>query len=173
LEAWEEAVAAVADQVTERIEETLWVEARVARMPRRRLRRRLPDDEARRGLLARLGAAGVALVPALDTLERCAVAAVTATGLDRDAMNAWQDALRTAARRLDAAWIALEDTVEHEWAQWEAVAADVGRWRRPWWPVLAVGVVVLALAVWIGLVFGGYAAAPGPLEDLWVELGGP
>ena len=170
LEAWEEAVAAVADRMNSRIEETLWGAGRSARMPKRRLRRHFPDEDARRGLLARLGAAGVGLVPALDALDRCADAAVAATGLDRDAMTSWQDALRTAARRLDAAWIALEESVEHEWGQWERAAADIGRWRKPWWPVVLVGVLVTAAAVWIGLVLGGYVTAPAPLESIWNKV---
>jgi len=172
LEAWEETIAAVADQVNVRIERMLGDEARYARMPKRRLRRHLPDEDARRGLLARLGAAGVGLVPALDELDRCAEAAVAATGLDRDAMTAWQDALRTAARRLDAAWIALEESVEREWVQWKRVDAEIGQWRKPWWPVLAASAVVMALALWIGLVLGGYVRAPAPLENIWAEATG-
>lgn len=172
LEAWEEAVAGVAELLGAQIEDRLRAAALHARMPRRRLARLLPDATARRALVARLGGTGVGLVPALDLLERRAEAALGATGLDRDVMDGWQEALRTAGRRLDAAWIALEETVEREWAHWERLAAEIAAWRKPWWPVVATGAIVLAGAVWLGLVLGGYLAAPGWFAAAWAMVFG-
>jgi hypothetical protein len=37
---------------------------------------------------------------------------------------------------------------------------EVGRWRKPWWPVVMVAMVALPLATWIGLMVGGYLAVP-------------
>ncbi len=167
LEAWEEAVAGVAEQLISRIAARLDAEARAVRMPRRR-RLRLQLDAAQRGALAaRLGSAGAGLVPALDLLEERAAPALGATALEREVVEAWQDALTTAARRLEAAWLDLEDAIEQEWRHWERVASNVAGWRKPLWPVLVVSGLVMVAAVWLGLVMGGYIAAPSWLADAW------
>jgi hypothetical protein len=167
LEAWEEAVKSVgallADRAADRIEE----EARVVRMPRRLRRRRVPTADDRRALTARLGAAGAILVGAVEVIATTAANAVQATALERGEMDAWRDALCSAARRLDEAWLRLEEAVVEETARWEYQVRLVATWRKPLWPVVAVGVPALALAVWLGLVFGGYVGDPAWLSDLW------
>lgn len=170
LSAWEEAVTGVAGALIERVNHQLDAEAAAVRMPRR-LRRRVQLDEVeRRALAARLGASGARLIPTLDDLARRAADARDATARERAAVEAWQDALKTAARRLEAAWLALEDAVEAEGREWERVADRIAAWRKPLWPVLVVTGVALAGAVWLGLVFGGYAPAPGWLLELWSTL---
>lgn len=167
LEAWDEAVAGVAELMLARISARLDAEAKAVRMPKRR-RLQLQLGAAQQGALtARLGSAGAALVPALDLLEERAAPALGATALEREVMEAWRDALTTAARRLEAAWLELEDAIEAEWSHWERVAGEVARWRKPLWPVLTVGAVAIVGAAWLGLVMGGYIAAPPWLQDAW------
>ncbi|UCF40028.1 MAG: hypothetical protein JSW43_09830 [Gemmatimonadota bacterium] len=167
LEAWDEAVAGVADLMLMRIAARLDAEARAVRMPRRR-RQRLQLGAAEQGALAaRLGSAGAGLVPALDLLEERVAPALGATALEREAMEAWRDALMTAARRLEEAWLELEVAIEAEWSHWNRVADEVARWRKPLWPVLIAAAVAIAGAAWLGLVMGGYIAAPPWLQDAW------
>ncbi len=172
MEAWDEAVRDVAGHLTEQVARSLEAEARAVRMPRRKRRRLLPDVQERRAIAARLGSAGATLVPALDTIELRATEAVVATALEQGSVEAWQDALRTAARRLESAWLDLERALEKEIQQWERVAEEVSRWRRPWWPVIVFSTVGLAVAVWLGLVFGGQLQPPEWLARLWETVGG-
>jgi hypothetical protein len=111
-------------------------------------------------------------VSAADEIERCAGAAVEATGLTPGNVATWQDALRAAGRRLEAAWLGLEDAVEREAARWQLVADEVARWKRPLWPVMAVGAAVTAAAAWLGLVLGGYVPAPAWLTAVWTGVTG-
>lgn len=172
LEAWEEAVKSVGNLLADRAAARIEREARVVRMPRRLRRRWLPGSDDRRALTARLGAAGAVLVRAVDAIEGAAANAVRATALERARMDAWREALCSAARRLDEAWLRLEEAIVEETARWEARGRQVAIWRKPLWPVVAAGIPALALAVWLGLILGGYAAAPTWLSDLWTWAGG-
>lgn len=173
LESWEEAVSGVAETLMEVVDRHLAAEAQAVKMPRR-LRARVALGAAeKRALTARLGSAGAGLVPVLDELERRGAAALVATARERDAVAAWQAGLTAAARRLEAAWIALEDAVETQVRQWLRVADDISRWRKPLWPVLVVGSFALAGATWLGLVFGGYVTAPLWLRGVWSAIVGP
>lgn len=167
LDAWEECAAGIAGTLVERANAHLAAEASSARMPRRLRRRVLLDEAEVRGVTGRLGAAGAGLVPALDELHVRAERLRSATAADRDALERWQQALLTAGGRVEAAWLALEEAVGTELARWSGVAAAVGRWRRPWWPVVAVGIPLLAAAAWLGLVLGGYLSAPAWLGSAW------
>lgn len=170
LDAWEQAVGAIARTLIERVNANLEAEARAVRMPRR-LRRKVAMDAAEvRGLTGRLGAAGADLVPALDALQSSGERLLGATAADRAPLEDWQRALLTAARRLEAAWLALEDQLDAEAVRWREEAAAVAAWRRPLWPVAAVGVPALAAAVWFGLVLGGYLPTPWWLAQLWARL---
>ncbi len=167
LDTWEEAVGAVSGALADYVDGRLDAEAVAVRMSGR-ARRDLPlDASERRALAGRLGAAGAALVSALDAIELHAGRLLDATVRDRQELDAWQSALALAARRLEAAWLALEDQVTIELAQWEAVAERVAQWRRSWWPVAAVGLPVFVAALWLGLILGGYVASPRWLESLW------
>ena len=70
------------------------------------------------------------------------------------------------ARRLEAAWMALEDVSRAEQQRWAAEVAAVQAWHRPTWPVWLVTVVVVGCAVYLGLVLGGYLPVPPPLQGL-------
>ena len=167
LEAWDEAVGSIATLLADHVAERLDLEARARRLPRRRRKRLVPDAVERRAIAMRLGAAGAILVHALDRLEPLAARVPTATALERDAVEAWQDGLRALARRLEAAWLNLESAVDTELDRWESVAHDVAAWRPPVWPVIAGGSTVLAVALWLGLILGGQIAPPTWFTELW------
>lgn len=166
LGAWEEAVAGVADAVWNSVDLRLTRGADAVAMPPERRNVMFPGAGEKRALVVRLGSAGAGLVRALDDLERRGNAALEATSLERTDMDAWLGALATAARRLEAGWIELEDRVEGELAQFDALITRVAAWRKPLWPVWVSGIVALGLAVWLGLVLGGYVPAPGFLKPM-------
>ncbi|HWP35990.1 MAG TPA: hypothetical protein VNL18_00405 [Gemmatimonadales bacterium] len=170
LGAWEGAVQAIGDLVITRASERLAAEAVRVRLPRRRRRRLALGAAERRAAAARLGVAGARLVPALDRLEELSSGALEATPAEREALEAWQEALRASARRLEEAWLALEDAVERETAHWDRVVEAVAAWRRPTWPVVVFTVAALAVAVWLGLILGGFVLAPRWLLPLLQRL---
>jgi hypothetical protein len=170
LEAWEEAVSGAAAILADRITVLIEAEARAARIPARRRRRLLPGPEERRALGARIGSAGAVLVAALDDVERHGAAAIGATGLSPEMVGAWQASLRVAGRRLEAAWLALEDAVAREADRWREVADGVAAWRRPLWPMLSAGAAAVAFAAWLGLVLGGFVEPPRWLADVWSSV---
>lgn len=169
---WEEAVGAVADRLTARVNARLDAEAWAVRMPRRRRRRLALDPSERRAMAVRLGAAGAPLVPALDALDAAATNLRAATALEPEAFERWHAALRTAAQQLESAWLALEDAVEAEVAGWDRVAERVAEWRKPLWPVVILGAILVAVAAWLGLVLGGYLPAPAWLTRVWQAVFG-
>jgi len=172
LEAWEEAVGSAALLVLDRAQAHLEAEMRAVRLPGRLRRRTLPSADERMAVGARLGSAGAVLVSSLDAVETLGTAAVSATGLQRDAMTAWQTALCTAGRRLEASWLALEDAVEEESAHWRRVADSVSRWRPALWPMVVLTVLATGAALWLGLVFGGYVEPPSWLVAIWSRVFG-
>jgi hypothetical protein len=172
LEAWEEAVGSAAALLLDRSQAHLTAQMQAVRLPGRLRRRVQAGLEDRVAVTARLGSAGAVLVTGLDDVDRCGVAAIAATGLQRESITAWQDALCSAGRRLEAAWLALEDAVEVEAAHWQRVAQEVREWRPKLWPMLVLTAVAIGGAVWFGLVLGGYVGAPGWLQDIWSRLPG-
>jgi hypothetical protein len=166
LHAWEHAARRVADRVAARVDLEIELAARRVRMPKRLWRRRLLVGAERRALAARLAAGGGAFVTSVDDLARVAERVRDATVLDKDAHGDWQEALRAAARRLEAAWLALEARVEDERRRWTLEIEDVARWRPPLWPVLALWVPVAAALIYLGFALGGYVAAPAWLATL-------
>jgi len=89
-----------------------------------------------------------------------------ASVLDKAAHAEWQEALRTAARRLEAAWLALETQVADEQRRWADEIDAVARWRPSLWPLVALWTPVAVALVWLGLVLGGYLPAPAWLAAL-------
>jgi hypothetical protein len=160
LAAWEQAIHRLAERVTQALESRIELAARRARMPRRRWRRRLLSGAEKRAIAARFASGGEQLVAALDALEAAAVRARDGGVVDKTAHADWQDALGRAARRLEAAWLAVEAEVAEEERRWSAEIEAVERWRPPLWPVLASWAGIAAALVWLGLVLGGYLPAP-------------
>ncbi len=170
LGAWDETVGPIADGLVERLSAHLEAEAAAVRMPARLHRRMNIDEVECRAIGARLGSAGAELIPALDEIERHSTALIEATATERPALDAWQRAQLTAARRLEEAWMLLEDGVATELGAWKAVGDEISRWRKSLWPVYLVGTVGASVAVWAGLMWGGVINTPAWLIGLWQVL---
>lgn len=170
--AWAKAVQDVAQRAATAVSDRLVAAAREARLPARR-REALPLDVVEiRALAARLSHGSAQLQQALIALDQAAHVARSERA-PAEAVQAWQEALATAARRLEAAWLALEDALQREWRSWDAEVEDLRRWRRPRWPLVIVGVGLFGIALYAGLLLGGYLPLPGPLkgpvEALWAR----
>jgi hypothetical protein len=163
--AWDRAVRRAAARVADALEAEILRTARQVRLPRRRLRRHLLAMGEKRAIAARFGTGGAAFVAALDELDAAAARVQSATVLDKDAHADWQEALRTAARRVEAAWLALEAEVEEERRRWTPEIDALARWRPALWPIALLWVPVAAALIWLGLVLGGYLPAPAWLAS--------
>jgi len=160
LTGWEAAVRAVAERMTAAVDARIMAAAAESRIPSRRRRSLLLSAAERRAMHARLGGGSLSLAAGLDGLERVAHQVRDAGVLDRDAQNRWRGALTEAARRLETGWLELEEAVHQEWHRWTPLVESARRWRRPRWVVWSISLAVVALAVYVGLVVGGYL--PGP-----------
>jgi len=162
LAAWEQAVRRTAERVAGHLDDQIERVGRGVRMPRRKRRARKLAGVERRALVARLSAGGAGLVDALDEVARTAARLAGSGGADQDeeAQDLWRDAVQTAARRLEAAWLALEQAVAAERRRWEPEVAALARWRPALWPVVVVWAVGAGVLMWLGLVLGGYVDAP-------------
>lgn len=171
---WEKAVATAAGRIAAEANAGLKSAAEESRYPVRRLRARRLTDQDARAVAARLGSGGAPFVASLDALEQAANNAGGARARETAGMVTWQAAITLAARRLEAAWMALEDSARAEQARWAAEVEQVRRWHRPTWPIWLVSAVVIAGAGYLGLVLGGYLPVPPALEGLatlvWTRL---
>jgi hypothetical protein len=158
--AWDNAVRRSALRVADVLDAEVTRAARRVRLPRRLLRRHLLSNAEKRAIAARLGTGAGAFVTALDELDAAAGRVADATVLDKDAYAAWQEALRTVARRLEAAWLALENEVDAEQRRWAPEIDAVAAWRPPLWPVFLFWTPLATVLVWLGLILGGYVPAP-------------
>jgi hypothetical protein len=170
MEAWDEAVTAVTQQFAQRMGAHLVAEAQAVRMPKKKRRAVDLDDRERRALAARFGSAGTNLMPALDALEERAAALAGSTGTDATALDAWQEAVTVAARRLEAGWLEIEVSLLAEVETWLRVADEVARWRKPLWPVLVVGLLAVGLAAYLGLMVGGVVSVPAWANGAWAVV---
>ncbi len=169
-ESWQQAVQSAATRLGTQASARLLDAAREVRLPARRARTLPLDGDEIRALAARLAAGGGPFHAALDGLERAAQL-VRGGKPSVAAVHAWHDALALTARRLEVAWLTLEDAVAGEWRAADAEVADLRRWRRPVWPLWLVAALLFGLAGYAGLVVGGYLPVPEPLrgmvEALW------
>ncbi len=163
---WEKAVAAAAERIASTVNGRLRAAGEESRYPARRLAELLLTPDDTRAIGARLGSGGAGFVAALDALEQ--------VGRPAAEPRAWRDALTAAARRLEAAWLGLEERAEAEQRHWKVEVDRVHAWRRPTWPLWLVTLLALAAASWLGLVLGGYIPAPAPLRGFaewwWATL---
>ena len=149
--AWEQAVSQAGRTISSEIESRLRAAAQVSRYPARRLNQELPTVEDRSVLLARLASAGIQYEEAITRVED-------------------PTQIRRASGELEVAWDQLVVTASEELSRWDLRATRIRSWRRPWTPFVLATAVVLALAIWVGLVLGGYLRSPSwmrPLAD-WV-----
>jgi hypothetical protein len=166
LSAWERAVAALAERVASRLDVRMREAARESRMPAGRLAHSLLDDEERRAIRLRLGIAGGPFLTTLDLLE----ATVPGASRGPDGTARWREAVGMVARRIESAWLALVDAAESEEAAWSAEVERIRAWRRARWPLWLMTAAVVAVAIYFGLVFGGFVGTPKvlkPLADFW------
>jgi hypothetical protein len=163
--AWQQAVEAVAKRAAGTISERLLAAAQESRLPRRRARALPLDPDEVKALGTRLSAGGAPLTQALATLDRAAHLA-RSDRAPREAVTEWQEALLGAARRLEAAWLWLEDALGREWREWAVEVEEVRTWRRPLWPLITIGAALLLVAGYVGLVLGGYLPVPEPLQGI-------
>jgi hypothetical protein len=159
---WEKALATAAERIAASVNTGLEVAAEESRYPRRRLEPlRLRADDTR-AIAARLGRGGAPFVAALDQLEQAA----RAPSSNGDAGRVWRDQLNAAARRLEAAWLALEESASEEQRHWQIDVDRVRRWHRPRWPLWLLTALVVGGAAYVGLVLGGYLPVPPALDGL-------
>ena len=161
---WEQAVAASAERVTATVNARLEGAAAESRYPRRKLTRVLLTPADTRAIAARLGGGGAPFVAALDELEQASNAVSGSRSRDRAAAAAWRSALTACARRLEAAWLELEEAAVREQLRWQADVGRVHAWHLPRWPLWLVTALVLGAAVYLGLVLGGYVRVPPVLR---------
>lgn len=160
LGAWEHAVRRSADRLADTLDDQIERIGKGVRMPRRKRRARKLTGAERRALTARLSAGGAGLVTALDELTRASAEVRAREPLDDETHHVWQDAVQTAGRRLEAAWLALEDAVRAERARWDPELTALARWRPPLWPVIVLWAAGAGALIWLGLILGGYLDAP-------------
>jgi hypothetical protein len=171
---WEKAVATAAGRIAAEANAGLKAAGEESCYPRRRLAARRLTEQDTRAIGARVGSGGAPFVASLDALEQAANHAGGARSGDASRMAPWQAAVTATARRLEAAWTALEDTARAEQARWAAENEQVRRWHRPTWPIWLVSAVVVGVAGYLGLVLGGYLPVPPALQGLatlvWTRL---
>lgn len=165
LQLWEKAVANAAGRIGGDANDGLRRAAEESRFPHRRLRALLLGDQEIRAIVARLGSGGGSFVAALDALEQAGHG--SGPGTRGDAAGArWREALGTVARRLESAWLALEEAARVEQQRWAAEVAQIRGWHRPTWPLWTITALAIAAAGYVGLVLGGYLPVPPGLEWL-------
>ena len=165
LQLWEKAVATAASRIAGEANDGFRLAAEESRYPPRRLQALLLSDQDARAIGARLGSGGGAFVAALDALEQTGHASGT-RGRGPAVAATWQDALGVTSRRLESAWLALEEAARVEQQRWAGEIAQVRGWHRPTWPVWLITAAVAGLAGYVGLVLGGYLPVPPALEGL-------
>jgi hypothetical protein len=158
--AWEEAVRRAAERVAQTLDATIALEARRVRMPARRARTLALSAAERRAIAARLASGAEGFEAALAVVARATETLHRTWPGDGAAVAGWREAQELAARRLEAAWLALEALVERERARWTPELDAIRAWRRSLVPVFAVWLPAAAALIWLALVLGGYLPAP-------------
>jgi hypothetical protein len=165
---WDTAVPAPGARLSFPINARFEGPAAESRYPGARRRAELITAEDTRAIGARLGAGGGPFVAALDEMEQAARAEASRRS------EAWRESLTAAARRLEAAWLALEEAAAAEQRRWQVEVERVRAWRLARWPLWLLTAVVLAAAAYLGLVLGGYLPVPPALagfaEFWWTRL---
>ncbi|HVX87434.1 MAG TPA: hypothetical protein VG940_00800 [Gemmatimonadales bacterium] len=146
---WERVATLASARTLERIDAALAAAATRSGAPLRLLRRASPDREERALLKARLQGAGVPFIDGLTALD-----------VAEEGSEAWREALLSSARRLESAWIALEQRALGEEAAWVPVAERLAAWRPSPWPRRIIATVTVLFFLYAGLVLGGFLPVP-------------
>ena len=145
LEVWGTAIQATTGVVLAEAERRLREAAAVSRYPKRRIAALLPTAEDRRVMAAQFSAAGVDLEAATESPD---------------------SEVRRTAGELELAWDRLATTARREIEVWERRAAGIRTWPRPWRSLMIGGGVAGIIALWAGLVLGGYLPVPSLLRPV-------
>lgn len=168
---WERAVSAAGQDISEGVLAEFQDAAVESRMPRAYLTRWTPTEPERRAIRAHLGKGTRRLELALQKLTAVADAMRDdAPPGDSAAPAEWSKAVDLCARRVEAAWIELLEAADRERHRWAVEIDRVRRWRRPRWPMWLLTGVVVAAAVYLGLVSGGFITPPDflrPMAEFW------
>ena len=158
---WDAAVEEAAALLIRQLDDRITAAAVSARMPARRAEQCRVTPTEHRAIHARLGSGAGALLRAAAELEH-------ASG------PVWALQVLATTRRMESAWSALTAAAGRELAEWEADIQSVAAWRRARWPLWTFTAAVLGLALWAGLVLGGFLPVPAPLypvaEFWWGRL---
>ncbi len=120
-------------------------------------------DPMRSSLSTRDWMPGAAPFGRRSTGSRSAAHAARAAQGKGPAAETWSNLLTIVARRLESAWLGLEEAAEKEWVRWARDVEEVRAWRRPLWPLVLISLLIVATATYVGLLLGGYLPVPGPL----------
>lgn len=161
LDAWQAAVARAAPLIANEAETRIRQAGTESRFPARRLRLSLPTDEDRAILHARLSAGGIGLETVVGRMAsrqsgRLADTQERSTRVLEDAGH-----LRMICGELEVAWDRLINTANAELGNADRIANEIRVWKRPLTPLVVGATLFLGVAVWAGLVLGGYLGAPG------------
>jgi uncharacterized protein YukE len=159
-EAWNEAVRRAAERVAQGLDAALALEARRVRMPVRRSRLLPLSPAERRAIAARLASGAEGFEAALEDVARATDALHRDWPGDSGVIAEWRAAQELAARRLEAAWLALETLVDQERTRWAPELDAIRAWRPSLLPVFAVWLPLAVAIIWLALVLGGYLSAP-------------
>jgi hypothetical protein len=145
LDAWGGATRAATALVATEAERRLREAGLVSRCPKRMIAAMLPTREDREVIAARLSAAGTELEFAAESSG---------------------DDLRRLSGELERAWDRLTEAAGRELSSWDQRAVVIRSWRRPWSPLVLGSVAAALLALWAGLVLGGYLPVPSLLRPV-------
>ena len=160
---WEKAVVASAERVAATVNARLEAAAAESRFPRWRLRTALLTPDDTHAIAARLGAGGGPFVAALDELEHAVHGVTTRRAREGPAAAEWRSGLTATGRRLEAAWLELEQAAAEEQRRWQVDIERIRAWHLARWPLWLLTAAVLGGAAYLGLVLGGYVPVPPPL----------
>lgn len=74
--------------------------------------------------------------------------------------DAWREALLASARRLESAWLALEQRALAEEQAWIPSAGSLAAWHPSPWPRRLIAGVAVVFFLYTGLVLGGFLPVP-------------
>ncbi|MGH7591304.1 MAG: hypothetical protein ACREL2_07670 [Gemmatimonadales bacterium] len=155
---WNSAAVRTAAMVRTRIDADLVRAAGASGFPPRRLERLAVTDLEAESIELRVAACAAPLVGALEEVARSRTA------------GGWPEAVVRAAQALEVSWLELESVATAEEAAWQPEAARIAAWRPARWPRWVAAGLVIATAVYAGLVLGGYLPVPQflrPAAQLW------
>jgi hypothetical protein len=172
LSLWEEATLQLSSAVFDYAVGLIEDQSSMVRMPVRLKQKVELTDEDRRAIAGRLGACGSEFVHVLDDVATTSSVVLGAHPDQKEILQEWQEAQLRAARRLEHAWSLVEIALNSELAYWEAAANRIGGWKRSPVPVLVFLVLGSVVAIWLGLILGGYIESPGWFTWFWQSLFG-